>query len=637
MPSARWTALAVCAHVGSSRRRLVAALVATVVAAVTLVACGGPDEGDVARDFLAAWQRGDGMAAARLTTGEARVVATELTAVTKDVGGTDLRLRLGEVRKTGAHDATASFRATMRLTTMGVQWAYQGRFPLRQDDAGWRVVWSPSVVHPALTAGHRLALTRVFPPRAPIVDRAGRRLVYATDVVTVGVVPAALKDRAHTLAVLGARTGIDVAKTRRLIAAAPKQQYLPLITLREEAYLRVRKAIHDLPGVRFRSDNLELARNRAYARQLLGTVGGITAEQLKALGSPYTVADQVGQGGLQAAYERQLAGIPQGKVVVVDARGVTTKTLATFAGRDGTVVHTTLDDRVQDAAEKALDTVGKPAALVAVQASSGQILAVANRPVSDSFDRALVGRYPPGSTFKIVATTALLDHTRLRPSTHVPCPRTIDAGGRRFRNFEGEAAGSPRFRHDFAISCNTAFIRLTRSLPRQALGQAAASYGFGSDYRIGLTAYSGQAPTPRDATEQAAATIGQGRVLASPLTMALTAAAVHSGTWHPPSLVTEPAQPAGPKPVRLDRGDAATLRSLMRSVVTSGTGSGVDLPGRPVYGKTGTAEYGTGNPPATHAWFVGYRGDVAFAVLVEGGGVGGKVAVPVARTFLTAL
>lgn len=618
-------------------RRLAAAVGAVVVSASLLVACGGPDESDVARDFLTAWQRGDETAAARLTTGEARVVGMELAALTKDVGGEGLTLRLGRVRETGAHQATASFRASMRLSSLGVQWAYQGRFALRENDAGWRVVWSPSVVHPALRNGHRLAVTRTFPPRAPIVDRAGRRLVYATDVVTVGVVPADLKDRAHTLAVLGAKTGIDVAKTRRLIDAAPKQQFLPLITLREEPYLRVRKAIHDLPGVRFRSDILQLAKTRAYARQLIGTMGGITAEELKALGPPYTEADQVGHGGLQAAYERQLAGVPQGKVVVVDARGVTTKTLAEFAGRDGSVVHTTLDEKVQDAAEKALDTVHKPAALVAVQASTGEILAVANRPVSESFNRALTGRYPPGSTFKIVTTTALLDHTKLATTTHVPCPKTIDAGGRRFRNFEGEAAGSPSFRHVFAISCNTAFIRLTRPLPRKALGEAAASYGFGSPYRIGLSAYSGQVPTPRDATEQAAETIGQGRVLASPLTMALVAGAVRSGTWHPPSLVTRPAQPAGPKPVRLNPKDAATLRSLMRSVVTTGTGSGVDLPGKPVSGKTGTAEYGSGDPPPTHAWFVGYRGDVAFAVLVEGGGVGGKVAVPVARTFLTSL
>jgi cell division protein FtsI/penicillin-binding protein 2 len=76
----------------------------------------------------------------------------------------------------------------------------------------------------------------------------------------------------------------------------------------------------------------------------------------------------------------------------------------------------------------------------------------------------------------------------------------------------------------------------------------------------------------------------------------------------------------------------------MRGVVTQGTGTAAaNVPGAPVYGKTGTAEFGTAQPPQTHAWFIGYRGDVAFAVIVEGGGVGGQVAAPIAAQFLSAI
>ncbi|MQA79156.1 MAG: penicillin-binding protein [Streptosporangiales bacterium] len=615
------------------RRHLATFVVATALSVGVLSACGGPDEKDTATSFLAAWQRGEGYDAGRLTTTNPATVARTLTTATRALDAREPRLRLGRVTKTGAHHASATFTATFRLGALGVGWTYQGRFMLRESDDRWRVVWAPTVVHPALGDGRRFHVTRQFPSRAPILDREGGRLVLNESVVVVGVVPEAMTDREESLRTLASTTGIDSKQALRRIEKAAPKQFLPLITLRQSDYLAVKEEIYDLPGVHFRSDKLPLAKSRGYARQLLGTVGAVSGDRLEELGAPYTPVDNVGASGLQGAFERRLAGVPEGRVVVVDERGITRKNLATFAGRDGTAVRTTLDTRVQDAAEAALDKVRKPAALVAVRPSTGEVLAVANRPVDDGFNRALAGRYPPGSTFKVVTTAALLDRTDLRPTTTVPCPPRIVAGGKSFRNFEGEAAGRPDFRKDFAISCNTAFIRLSRSLPHTGLGDEAARFGFGSEYALGVSAYSGQVPTSRDATEQAAASIGQGRVLASPLTMALVAAAVREGTWRPPSLVTQP-RPAGTaKPVRLDTGDAATLRSLMRSVVTSGTARSIGG-GRAVAGKTGTAEFGSADPPRTHAWFIGYRGDLAFAVLIEDGGVGGEDAVPVAKAFL---
>jgi cell division protein FtsI/penicillin-binding protein 2 len=132
--------------------------------------------------------------------------------------------------------------------------------------------------------------------------------------------------------------------------------------------------------------------------------------------------------------------------------------------------------------------------------------------------------------------------------------------------------------------------------------------------------------------------IGQGSISASPATMALVAAAVDSGTWRPLSVVTDPPPPAGgTAPTALRSSTDETLRRLMRAVVTNGTGTAADLPGQPVYGKTGTAEYGSGAHPSTHAWFIGFRGDIALAVLIEGGGVGGQVAAPVAARFLRSI
>jgi cell division protein FtsI/penicillin-binding protein 2 len=128
--------------------------------------------------------------------------------------------------------------------------------------------------------------------------------------------------------------------------------------------------------------------------------------------------------------------------------------------------------------------------------------------------------------------------------------------------------------------------------------------------------------------------IGQDRIVASPLAMAGVAATVANGRWHSPRLVaTDPSRTSPP----LAEGERATLRELMRSVVTAGTGTALaSVPGE-VAGKTGTAEYGGGDPPPTHAWFVAFRDDLAIAVLVEKGRSGGSVAAPIAARFFQAL
>ena len=314
---------------------------------------------------------------------------------------------------------------------------------------------------------------------------------------------------------------------------------------------------------------------------------------------------------------------------------------AAVPGRD---VATTLDPRVQDAAQAALDAAvaggrggNGNTSLVAVDVPSGDVLAVANTP-ADGSDLALTGTYPPGSTFKTVSTLALLAGG-LDPQQQVPCPPTTTVDGRSFRNFEGEAAGPVPFARDFAISCNTAFVGLSRDLTQGALADAGASVGLGGGWSIGPKTFTGSVPREGSAVEVAASTIGQGQVLASPAAMAVVAATIARGSWAPPHLVTDPAPPApeGPAPAP-DAGRLGTVADLMRDVATSGTAAALaDVPGAPVHAKTGTAEHGTEDPPRTHAWTVGFQGDVAFAVIVEDGASGGEVAVPVVADFLRAL
>jgi cell division protein FtsI/penicillin-binding protein 2 len=153
---------------------------------------------------------------------------------------------------------------------------------------------------------------------------------------------------------------------------------------------------------------------------------------------------------------------------------------------------------------------------------------------------------------------------------------------------------------------------------------------------MGLAAYAGSVPQPADEADLAATSIGQGRVLISPLQAAMIAAAVDAGVAHAPRLVAgapDDAVPGSPLPGTV----VAGLRTMMAQVVASGTAAGQGLPAG-TYAKTGTAQYGTGKKLKTDAWLIGFRGDIAFAVLVsDSAGNGGPTDGPIAARFLTAL
>jgi cell division protein FtsI/penicillin-binding protein 2 len=448
-------------------------------------------------------------------------------------------------------------------------------------------------------------------------------------VVRVGAVVEEVTDPAATASGLGSVLHVDPAPILRQLRGGGPQQFVEALVLREDDYAAVRESLAAVPDVTAIADTAPLAPTRAFARALIGIVAPATAEQLKRLGAGYASGDQVGQWGLEARFERRLAGTPTRRVVVRSSEGAERETLFRRAGRPGRSLPTTLEIGVQLAAESALGDRDDEAALVAVDARSGDLLAVANRPVDSSFDRALAGRYPPGSTFKVVTTAALL-RAGLRIDETVPCPKTLVVEGKLFRNFEGSAAGAVPFSVDFAQSCNTAFVSLADRLERDSLSRAARDFGLGRRFGLPMTAPRAQVPPGDSEVEQAASMIGQHEILASPLSMAGVPATVAAGRWHAPRLLASDGRLQG-RP--LPPAERDTLAGLMRSVVVSGTGQVLaGLPGEPA-GKSGTAEFGGGNPPPTHAWFIAYRGDVAIAVLVEHGKSGGSVAAPIAARF----
>jgi cell division protein FtsI/penicillin-binding protein 2 len=608
-------------------RVLALGALAVVVAAVVFLVLWresqppGPDE--VLGSYAAAWSRGDDRGAGALTDNP-RAATAALVANRRGLDGAHVRATVVDVNAHG-DEATGSVRVRWDVPSIGA-WSYTTKVGLFRSDKHWQVAWRPTAIHPRLTATSlRLGTVRDDAQRAPILARNGAPLISARDVVRVGINRATVSDIDATATALASLLHVNGADLARAARRAGPKQFVEALTLRTAQFDPLADQLSAIQGVQTVRTTAQLAPSRTFARALLGMVAPATAEQIAASHGKIAVGDDIGQWGLEARYQDQLAGTPTRRIVI-RRRGVPTTTLLTRRGMAGRALRTTLDRGVQQAAETALGGRHDAAALVAIQPSTGNVLAVANRPTDSTYDRAIEGRYPPGSTFKVITTTALL-RDGLHTSDTVACPKTITVGGKAFRNFEGEAAGDVPFSEDFAQSCNTAFVSLASRLAPNALTNTAKIFG------IGRTAAS-QAPAGTDAAARAATMIGQDRILASPLVMAGVAATVADGRWRAPRLLANAPRTTGPA---LRPSERDTLRTLMRLVVTSGTGAALaGLPGD-IVGKTGTAEFGGGDPPPTHAWFIAFRGDLAIAVLIEHGKSGAEAAVPVAARFFTAL
>ncbi|WP_414641006.1 penicillin-binding transpeptidase domain-containing protein [Archangium sp.] len=611
--------------------------VVNVAAAVLLASCvsvrgrPGDDPLDGAQAYLGAWAAGD-FAALRATVAEPPAnLETQHQRFRDELRILSSRFEPGRVERE-AESATVTFRAIHVLRGLG-EWEVDGTLRLVRREGRWWVRWTPAVLHPELREGDRFSRTRTRSERAALLDGDGQPLTRQGEVITIGVEPRRIQNRAAVASALQTQLGVDPARLEKSLNApgvAP-EHFLPLIDVRPERYQQVRPALAPVPGIFFRRKTARLSPAEGFAAHTLGRVGEVTAELLAQLGPTYQTGDIVGLSGLELAYEPQLGGSPSGEVRLTRPSGEA-RVLHRFEGTPGTPLHTTLRPEVQAAAEAALEGIISPAALVAVNTDTGAILAVASRPLDQPLNRALTGRYPPGSTFKVVTAEALIARG-MSADAPVSCPAGASVGGKTFRNFEGEALGNTRLRQVFAHSCNTAFVMLSTGLGVEALGSAARRFGFDVEYRAGLPSPGASFPPPRDEAELAAAAIGQGRVLATPLHMASVAAAAESGRWRAPYLLADLEN--GPS-ASLAAGTRVPLNALMRAVITEGTGrAAAGVMG--LAGKTGTAEFGSGTPLPTHAWFIGFRNGIGFAVLVEGGGVGGRVAAPIAAKFAAAL
>jgi hypothetical protein len=511
-----------------------------------------------ARDFAAAWQRGDIRSMHQLVTPAARQrfpldrfrrayrrAADTATLRRVDVGDAE-RERDGAVTVPVVLDTRIFGRLRGELTV-----------PVSGD----RVDWQPRLVFPELRPGERLTRTSVPAERATLRSRDRK-------ILAEGPAPA------RTSPLVG-------------IADSIAGRMEPEETPEERAALYARGFPPDWP---------------------------------------------VGQSGLEEVFEERLRGRPGGELI---AGG---RVLARARPRAASTLTTTIDTRLQEAAVVGL--AGRLGGVAALDPRTGEVRALAGI--------AFSAPQPPGSTFKLVTTTAALERGLVKPTTEFPVETFALIDGVELENANGESCGGS-FRESFAHSCNSVFAPLGVEVTAEGLVDAAERYGWNAPATIPgeVPSTLPRAPDIDTPLEVASTAIGQFETLATPLQMASVAQAIAMrGVRYRPTLTARP-RPRGRR-VTTPR-VARTIGSLMTDVVEYGTGTAAAIPGVQVAGKTGTAELEdtrdpesgetlAPDPTNTDAWFTAYapaeRPRIAVAVMLVRAGSGGETAAPAARVVL---
>jgi cell division protein FtsI/penicillin-binding protein 2 len=413
--------------------------------------------------------------------------------------------------------------------------------------------------------------------------------------------------------------------------------------LRRETELPPRATIQARDGTAIAKGPDRLSDLGPLASEIAGRIGPAPPEraaELEARGVP--PGAPVGLTGLERQFDQRLSGTPGGTLF---AGG---RVLARKSPKPGNSVRTTIDPKIQRAAVEAL--AGRYGGIAVVRPGNGEVLALAG--IAQSAPQ------PPGSTFKIITLAAALEAKVVKRSAKFAIQDRTEIEGVEIQNANGEFCGGS-LRDSFAHSCNSVFAPLGAELGAERLVAAAERFGFNEEPGL-----AGAAPSTIPAAAEigddlavGSSAIGQGKVLTTPLHLALVAATIGADGMRPhPTLL----KGADPRRVRATRAWVAkTIKSYMRTVVTDGTGGAAAVPGVKVAGKTGTAELRTTvreepppevtdpaqpppeeDPTDTDAWFAAFAPvetpRVAVAVLLVGQGAGGDTAAPAAGQVLKA-
>jgi cell division protein FtsI/penicillin-binding protein 2 len=565
--------------------------------------------------YLDAWATSDHAAMAELVRDPPEDFEARHEQLWDALEPASLTVEAGALDDTVDGRATRPVTLTLELPDLSQPVSWDTELVLLRQAGRWAVSWSLATLHPDLRSGWGFAREYEEVGRAPILAVDGTPLADEGTLVTFGFEPSNVDDAEELAAAF--ETAIPGAGSRaeRELGRSDLVDgwFYPVVTVSGARADTVAPLLR-LPGVLRQESTGRALYTDDFARHVVGLVDEATAEQLDELGDDYEAGDRVGQFGLEAGLESQLA---RGLMVRIGLRdgdeGPLRVVLAEEQATGGGMVRTTIDIGVQQAVENTLVGLSGPTAIVVVDGADGAIRGSASRPMT-GFNRAWDGRYAPGAAFGLVAAEALLA-AGASPDDPVECPAELELAGRTIVNADELDLGATDLASAVTAGCRTTLTALATDAGPAALTEAAGRFGFEVEPDLPLPAAGGAFPTPEDGAQLTAAAAGQGAVTVSPLHLATMAAATVDGSWHPPYLLLD----EGPgEPRALDDDALEPLTALLRAAVAApdGVASAAAVAGQDVAGLAGTAD---GTDGVTHAWFVGTWRDLGIAVLIEDG------------------
>ncbi len=545
----------------------------------------------------------------------------------------------------------------------------------------------------ALSDKNRIRLRTVTAPRGILFDRTGLPLVENRPAFTLSVVPRDADNLPVVLDRLAGLIHVAADELQERFARVPPDSPWPVrlqrgLTLDEVS--RIEEWKLDLPGVTVDVESQRAYPSMRFAAHLLGYVREVSEADLAR--GRFRRGDLVGQSGLERLYDEHLRGRDGAEQTEVDAYGRPIRVLERQEPVPGAHVYTTIDRRVQEAAEQALGP--RNGAVLVLDPRNGDVLALVSNPafpverftgpidretwlglVRDPghplLNRAIQGEYAPGSLFKIVVAAAALQSQLVTPFDRLSCPKEWWFGGRAYHNWEDHDRGALTLYEAIKFSCNTFFYQLGLKTGPERIARMSEAFGLGQTTGSGLTGERpGLVPSPgwkkralRDkwhAGDTVSLSIGQGLITVTPLQVARVMAAVaNGGVLYKPRMVARVKAPDGTPlaneaVVEQGRAEVAPavldfLRQALWAVVNDGgTGKGAMLPGVAIAGKTGTAQTREFKSDVErqrrdqdNAWFAAFAPaddpQVVVVVLAERAGLGGQVAAPIAREVFRAI